>query len=70
MSKVEDEAVPYDVVLDTLHKKHDELWLMTKRNMESEHIGLNIMDDIRLKQMDQLKTAMLLWQNHRQKDEE
>jgi len=62
---MEDEAVEYDVVLDVLHKHYDKLWLMTKRNMESEYIGMNIMDDIRLKQMDQLKEAMELWRKHR-----
>lgn len=63
----EDEAVEYDVVLDVLHKHYDKLWLMTKRNMESEYIGMNIMDDIRLKQMDQLKEAMNMW-NERKKE--
>lgn len=51
----------YDVVLDVLQKHHDKLWEMTKRNMQSEYIGMNIMDDIRLEQMDQLKQAMKLW---------
>lgn len=51
----------YDVVLDVLQKHHDKLWEMTKRNMQSEFIGMNIMDDIRLEQMDQLKQAMKLW---------
>lgn len=51
----------YDVVLDVLQKHHDKLWEMTRRNMQSEYIGMNIMDDIRLEQMDQLKQAMKLW---------
>ena len=51
----------YDVVIDVLQKHYDKLWAMTKRNMESEYIGMNIMDDIRLEQMDQLKEAMKLW---------
>ena len=51
----------YDVVLDVLQKHHDKLWEITKRNMQSEYIGMNIMDDIRLEQMDQLKQAMKLW---------
>ena len=51
----------YDVVLDVLQKHHDKLWEMTRRNMQSEFIGMNIMDDIRLEQMDQLKQAMKLW---------
>lgn len=51
----------YDVVLDVLQRHHDKLWEMTRRNMQSEFIGMNIMDDIRLEQMDQLKLAMKLW---------
>ena len=54
----------YDVVLDVLQKHHDKLWEMTRRNMQSEFIGMNIMDDIRLEQMDQLKEAMKLWRDH------
>ena len=51
----------YDVVIDVLQKHHDKLWEMTKRNMNSEYIGMNIMDDIRLSQMDELKKAIKLW---------
>jgi hypothetical protein len=51
----------YDVVIDVLQKHHDKLWEMTKRNMNSEFIGMNIMDDIRLNQMDELKAAIQLW---------
>lgn len=54
----------YDVVLDVLQKHHDKLWEMTRRNMQSEFLGMNIMDDIRLEQMDQLKEAMKLWRDH------
>lgn len=57
----------YDVVLDVLQKHHDKLWEMTKRNMQSEFIGMNIMDDIRLEQMDQLKQAMKLWRERNDK---
>jgi hypothetical protein len=51
----------YDVVIDVLQKHHDKLWEMTKCNMNSEFIGMNIMDDIRLSQMDELKKAIKLW---------
>lgn len=51
----------YDVVLDVLQKHHDKLWEMTKRNMESEYIGMGIMDDIRLQQMDEIKEAIRWW---------
>ena len=55
------EEPEYDVVIDVLQKHHDKLWEMTKRNMNSEFIGMNIMDDIRLSQMDELKKAIKLW---------
>lgn len=54
----------YDVVLDVLQKHHDKLWDITKRNMQSEFLGMSIMDDIRLEQMDKLKQAMKLWREH------
>jgi hypothetical protein len=52
----------YDVVLATLKEKRDQLWNMTERNMRSEYIGMNIMDDIRLDQIQQLEEAMRMWQ--------
>ena len=52
----------YDVVLATLKEKRDHLWKMTERNMRSEYIGMNIMDDIRLDQIQQLEEAMQMWQ--------
>jgi hypothetical protein len=58
----------YDVVIDVLQKHHDKLWEMTKRNMNSEFIGMNIMDDIRLSQMDELKAAIQLWKNRKVKE--
>lgn len=57
------EEQDYDVVLDTLQKHHDKLWSITKTNMTSEFLGMGIMDDIRLEQMEQLKEAMELWKN-------
>ena len=51
----------YDVVLDTLQKHRDTLWKITKSNMESEFIGMGIMDDIRLEQIEQLDSAIALW---------
>lgn len=53
----------YDVVIDTLQKQYDILWKMTERNMNSEYIGMGIMDDIRLEQMDQLKEAIKIWKD-------
>jgi hypothetical protein len=53
----------YDVVIDVLTKHKDKLWEMTRRNMQSEFIGMNIMDDIRLAQIEQINEAIKLWNN-------
>jgi hypothetical protein len=53
------EEQDYDVVIDTLQKKIDILWKMTKSNMDNDM--MNIMDDIRLEQIDELKQAITLW---------
>ena len=55
----------YDVVIDTLQKQYDILWKMTERNMNSEFMGMGIMDDIRLDQMDQLKQAINMWKGRK-----
>ena len=55
----------YDVVINTLQKQYDILWKMTERNMNSEYIGMGIMDDIRLDQMDQLKQAIEMWKERK-----
>jgi hypothetical protein len=60
----------YDVVLDTLQKHRDILWKMTERNMTSEHVQMNIMDDIRLKQIEQLDKAMTMWKKEIQPEQE
>jgi hypothetical protein len=51
----------YDVVLHTLKKERDLLWSMTERNMNSEYVGMGIMDDIRLSQIRQLDIAIRMW---------
>jgi hypothetical protein len=53
----------YDVVLDTLEKQYQLLWKMTRANMNADMF--NIMDQIRLEQMDQLKQAIQLWKNRK-----
>jgi hypothetical protein len=53
----------FDIVIHTLEEKRKSLWEMTKRNLNSEYIGLNIMDDIRLEQIDQLDNAISMWKN-------
>jgi hypothetical protein len=55
----------YDVVIDTLQKQYDILWKMTERNMNSEFMGMGIMDDIRLDQMEQLKEAIDMWKGRK-----
>lgn len=63
MKKMNEEEKEYDVVIDVLTKHRDKLWEMTRRNMQSEFIGMNIMDDIRLAQIDQINEAIELWNN-------
>ena len=46
----------YDVVLDTLQKQRDILWKMTQQNMNSD--SFNIMDQIRLEQIDELEKSI------------
>lgn len=58
----------YDVVIDVLQKHYDKLLEMTNRNLTSECIGLNIMDDIRIRQMEELKHAMELWLNRKEEN--
>ena len=50
----------YDVVIDTLQKQRNILWKMTQQNMNADMF--NIMDQIRLKQIDQLDKAMDMWE--------
>ncbi len=51
----------YDVVIATLQEKKDRLWKITQQNMNSEYLGMNIMDDIRLEQIQELNEAMGMW---------
>ena len=46
----------YDVVVDTLQKHRNRLYAMVKSNME--HDMFNVMDEIRLEQIDQLDEAI------------
>jgi hypothetical protein len=48
----------YDVVIDALQKYRDTLWKMTQRNITSKYIGWNIMDDIRMEQIEELDAAI------------
>jgi hypothetical protein len=51
----------YDVVVNTLQEKRDQLWRMTKSNMNADM--MNIMDDIRLEQIEQLDRAIAMWKS-------
>lgn len=55
----------YDVVIDVLQKHHDKLWDMTKGSME-----WGIMDQIRLRQMEELKDAMEIWKKYKPQDDD
>lgn len=48
----------FDVVVDVLQKHRDRLWDMNNLNMNSEFARLNIMDDIRFYQIEQLDAAI------------
>ena len=52
----------FDVVIDALSDRIDALWKLTKSNME--HDMFNVMDQIRLEQIDQLREAIQLWEEH------
>lgn len=50
-------SVPaYNVVIATLQEKRGKLWKMTENNMN--HNAFNIMDQIRLEQIEQLDDAI------------
>ena len=53
----------YDVVLDALQKHRDKLWERIDRNMSSGYIALNLMDDIRFYQIEQLDEAIMARKN-------
>jgi len=55
----------YDVVVDVLSKHRESLWKMTLRNMQSDYIGMNIMDDIRLKQIAEIDECIKMWKDHK-----
>jgi hypothetical protein len=56
------EEKDFDVVIDVLQKHRAILWKMTQQNMNSDMF--NVMDQIRLEQIDQLDRAIIMWENH------
>jgi hypothetical protein len=61
ISKMNEEK-DFDVVIDVLEKHRAILWKMTQQNMNSDMF--NVMDQIRLEQIDQLDRAIIMWENH------
>lgn len=57
----------YDVVIDVLKKHREKLWEMTRKNMNAG--CFNIMDSIRLEQIDQLDDAILMWKEYKAANE-
>ena len=55
------EEKDYDVVIDVLQKHRATLWKMTSLNMNAE--SFNMMDQIRLEQIDELDRAIIMWTN-------
>lgn len=49
----------FDIVIATLQEKKDKLWKMTQSNMNMDMF--NLMDDIRLEQIQELNEAMGMW---------
>lgn len=66
-TSVDEVSDEYDVVIDVLSKHQSSLWEMTRRNMTSEFVGMNIMDDIRMQQIDKLQEAMDMWNSRHTK---
>lgn len=54
----------YDVVIDVLTKHKNKLEEMIDRNMRSEFIGINIMDQIRVKQIAEIDDCIELWKKY------
>ena len=56
----------YDVVIDVLTKHRDKLQQMVDQNLRSEFVGMGIMDDIRLEQIEKIDQCLALWKAHKQ----
>jgi predicted oxidoreductase (fatty acid repression mutant protein) len=49
----------FDIVIATLEEKKQKLWKMTQDNMKMDM--MNLMDDIRLEQIQEINEAMGMW---------
>ena len=52
-------STEFDIVIATLEEKKQKLWKMTQDNMNMDMV--NMMDDIRLEQIQELNEAMGMW---------
>ena len=64
INKMNEYEEEYDVVIDALQEKRDRLWKMTQQNMNADMY--NIMDQIRLEQIDQLDHAIESWKKSKE----
>lgn len=64
-NEILNEEEEYDVSIDVLTKHRDKLWKITQENMNAELLGIGIMDDIRLNQIDQLDESIRILQKSR-----
>jgi hypothetical protein len=64
----DDDEPDFDIVIDTLQKRHDILNDMDKNVNEFTPFG--IMQQIRMKQCHELKMAMKLWQDYKKANPE
>ena len=55
------EEKDYDVVVDVLQKHRAILWKMTQQNINAD--SFNMMDQIRLEQIDEIDKAIIMWIN-------
>ena len=63
---MENDTEEYDVVIDVLTEHKNKLWTMTKRNMDN--LSFNIMDSIRLDQIDEIEDCIEMWKNYKKKN--
>lgn len=54
----------YDVIEDVLTKHKNKLLDLVNRNLHSEYLSLNIMDDIRLNQISEIDECLRVWKEY------
>jgi hypothetical protein len=58
----------YDVVIDVLTKHREKLWKMTQGNMNAG--AFNIMDTIRLGQIDDIDSCIKMWTDYNERTDD